>query len=130
MILLVEDELFVREAAEKVLHSAGYQVSTARAAPEAMRIYEQCSGNVSLLLSDIVLPGQSGRELANSLKHRSPTIRVLLMSGYPMQLSEIETDGSERFWLPKPFSSQALLRKVRQVLDGGAPRAKRACGNG
>ena len=118
-ILLVEDESFVREVAGKVLRSAGYQVLTARTALEAIRIYDQCSGNMSLLLSDIVLPGQSGHELANALRQRCPSQRVLLMTGYSMKLAEIETDGSDRVWLPKPFSAQVLLRTVRQVLDAG-----------
>jgi CheY-like chemotaxis protein len=118
-ILLVEDELFVREVAGKVLRSAGYQVLTARAAPEAIRICDQCSWNVALLLSDIVLPGQSGHELANALKHRCPSLRVLLMTGYSMKYTEVEADSSERVCLKKPFSAQMLLRKVRQVLDAG-----------
>jgi CheY-like chemotaxis protein len=131
MILLVEDELFVREVAGNVLRSAGYQVLSARTAPEAIRLYDQCSGNVDLLLSDIVLPGLTGNELANTLRQRCSSLRVLLMTGYSMKISEIETGDSDRVCLPKPFSAQILLRTVRQVLDVGAPpRVRRVCGSG
>ena len=116
-ILLVEDQSFVREVAGEVLRCAGYEVLTAKAAPEAIHAYEQFSGKVDLLLSDIVLPGQSGRALARDLKQRNSNIKVLLISGYAMQPADVESDESTKECLPKPFSAEVLLRRVREVLS-------------
>jgi DNA-binding response OmpR family regulator len=117
MILLVEDEAFVREVTGKVLCAAGYRVLTAKDAAAATRTYELHCGAVDLLLADVVLPGESGRALAGRLKRSSPGLKVLLISGYAEQmgLQEAETGAC----LAKPFSVGVLLRKVRQALDRG-----------
>lgn len=114
-ILLVEDELFVREVTCEVLRSAGYRVLAARDGAEATRIYEMRRGNVDLLLSDVILPGESGRAVAGNLRRKDPTLKVLLVSGYGEQIAMLEAAGEE--YLGKPFSSEALLRRVRQILD-------------
>lgn len=137
-ILLVEDEAFVREVTQEVLKSAGYRVFTARNAMEAVAEYERMS-QMDLLLTDVVLPGESGRALARDLRSRQPSLAVLFVSGYAMQLSEIEVAQPAEACLPKPFSAAALLRKVRQMLDGKTERKTevrtgssimRACGTG
>jgi two-component system, cell cycle sensor histidine kinase and response regulator CckA len=120
-ILLVEDEAFVREVTHVVLESAGYRVVTARNAVEALAERERMS-HVDLLLTDVVLPGKSGRALACDLRSRQPSLVVLFVSGYAMQLSEIEAARPVEAFLPKPFSAAALLRKVRQMLDGKTER--------
>jgi len=116
-ILFVEDEAFVREVTSVVLRSAGYRVLTAKDAAAAAGMYDLQSGDVDLLLTDVVLPGESGRALADRLKRACPELKVLLITGYAeqMRLEAAATDGC----LAKPFSVGVLLRKVRQVLDPG-----------
>ena len=94
-ILLVEDESFVREVTCEVLRSAGYRVLPARDAAEAMRFYELRRGNVDLLLSDVILPGETGPALAGTLRKKNPTLKVLLVSGYGEQIAKLEVEGEE-----------------------------------
>lgn len=132
MILLVEDESFVRDVTGEVLRAAGYRVLAARDAAEALRMYELRRGNVDLLLSDVILPGETGLALAGTLRSKNPTLKVLLVSGYGEQIARLEVAGEE--YLGKPFSSEALLRRVRQIL-GRERRAaakaalRHACGS-
>jgi DNA-binding response OmpR family regulator len=116
-ILLVEDEAFVREITCEILETAGYRVLKARNAAEADTIFRRYRKIVQLLLTDVVLPGQNGRDLANGLKAMNSALRVICISGYPLNLvtqKRLVEDGM--FYLPKPFSAESLLRKVRQVL--------------
>ncbi len=109
-ILLVEDEAFVREVTCEVLRSAGYQVSTAATAREARREYER-NGGVDCVITDVVLPGESGRKLAERLWEEAPQLKVLFVTGYAEQMDT-------RDCLAKPFSTTVLLRRVRMLLDG------------
>jgi two-component system cell cycle sensor histidine kinase/response regulator CckA len=113
-ILLVEDEAFVREVTCEVLQAAGYRVLTAKNAAEAMRLYDQRSDEVDLLLTDVVLPGETGLTLGCRLRRENPNLRILLVTGYVEQMGWRETKAEE--CLPKPFSTEALLLRVRQVL--------------
>lgn len=129
-ILLVEDEAFVREVTGEVLRSAGYEVLTARNAAEAAGVYAGRGGSVELLLSDVVLPGENGRVLARRLRRENPALKVLLVTGYAEQMGLREEEC-----LAKPFSTNVLLRKVREMLDRtGLPIVSegpltQACGN-
>jgi two-component system cell cycle sensor histidine kinase/response regulator CckA len=117
-ILLVEDEAFLREVTCEILESAGYRVLKTRTAAEATSAFGRYKGIVKLLLTDVVLPGQNGRDLANELRAISPHLRTIFISGYPenaVTRHGIQEDGM--FYLPKPFSLQSLTRKVRQVLE-------------
>jgi len=114
-ILLVEDEAFVREVTGEVLRAAGYQVLSARYAVEARRAYEAHVGAVDLLLTDVILPGETGRALAARLRREIPELKILLISGYAQQMG-LQAEGSEEC-LAKPFSAGVLLRKVRQMLN-------------
>ena len=117
-ILLVEDEAFLREVTCEILESAGYRVLKTRNAAEAAVAFGECKAIVQLLLTDVVLPGQNGRDLANDLRALCPKLRILFISGYPENVvtrNGIQEDGM--FYLPKPFSLQSLTRKVSQVLD-------------
>ena len=114
-ILFVEDEAFVREVAGEVLRSAGYQVLIAKDAATAACAYDLQCGDVDLLLTDVVLPGENGHALARKLRRTSPELKVLLISGYAEQMEPQETGAC----LGKPFSGAVLLRRVRQALDGG-----------
>ena len=132
MILLVEDEAFVREVTCEVLRAAGYRVLAAKNAAEATRVYEVRGDEVELLLSDVVLPGESGRVLAGKLRRENPRLKILLVTGYAEQMGPRGTMQEE--CLAKPFSTEVLLGRVRQMLDrvelpiGSEPLLTRACG--
>jgi two-component system, cell cycle sensor histidine kinase and response regulator CckA len=113
-VLLVEDEQFVREGASEALRSAGYLVVAARDAAEARRIYRQMDGAVDLLMTDVVLPGESGRDLARSLKCRKQGLKILFMSAYTDQIAMSHASLDE--FLAKPFSVEGLLRQVAKAL--------------
>jgi two-component system cell cycle sensor histidine kinase/response regulator CckA len=113
-ILLVEDETFVRDVTSEVLQAAGYGVLSAKNATEAVHQYERHCGVVDLLLTDVVLPGESGRTLAHRLQQRNPSLQVLLVTGYGEQMTRDPAHEAE--CLPKPFSSAALLQRIRQML--------------
>lgn len=132
-ILLVEDEALVREVTGEVLRSAGYRVLAAKDAKGAMRIYEAQGEEVELLLSDVVLPGESGRVLAGNLRRENPWLKILLVTGYAEQMGPRGTTQEE--CLAKPFSTEVLLGRVRQVLErtglpmGAEDRLTHACGS-
>jgi len=132
-ILYVEDETFVREVTCEVLRSAGYNVLTAKNAVEAQRIYEGQRAEIDLLLTDVVLPGETGRALAGKLRRKDPALRVLFVTGYAEHMRLGETEYEE--CLAKPFSTKALLGRVRRMLDGDGSWAGEgewvtlACGN-
>jgi two-component system, cell cycle sensor histidine kinase and response regulator CckA len=117
-ILLVEDETFLRDVTCETLESAGYRVLKTRNAAEAISTFRQYQTIVRLLLTDVVLPGQNGRDLADDLRSIRPNLRTIFISGYPENVVTrhgIQEDGM--FYLPKPFSLQSLIWKVRQVLE-------------
>ena len=117
-ILLVEDETFLLDVTCQILESAGYRVLKTRNAEEALSTFQQYKAVVRLLLTDVVLPGRNGRDLANQLRSISPNLQVIFISGYPenaVTRSGIQEDGLS--YLPKPYSLQSLTCKVRQVLE-------------
>src|SRR5579863_118564 len=114
-ILLIEDESFVREVTREILISAGYRVLAARNALEAIQIYERRHSEIDLVITDVVLPGESGRSLAVRLHRHNPELKVLFMSGYRDQI-EFKGELEEGF-IGKPFSSNMLLDRVRLMLD-------------
>jgi DNA-binding response OmpR family regulator len=117
-ILLVEDEARLREITCEILEAAGYRVLKARNALEAISIFNEYKAIVRLLVTDVVLPGQSGRNLANDLRSISAKLRIIFISGYPenaVTRNGIQADGM--FYLPKPFSTQSLTQKVIQALE-------------
>jgi CheY-like chemotaxis protein len=116
-ILVVEDEAFVREVTCEVLEGEGYRVLKARNAAEARTAFRRSRKTVQLLLTDVVLPGQHGLELATYLKAVCPKIRTIFTSGYPKNaVTENGKAEDGMFYLPKPYSAESLLRKVKQVL--------------
>jgi two-component system cell cycle sensor histidine kinase/response regulator CckA len=124
-VLLVEDEPAVRELASLILGELGYRVLTASHGVDALRVAESCGAEaIDLLLTDVVMPEMGGKELAERLAARHRNLRVLFSSGYTAEA--IARRGVlERgiAFLQKPYSSVALARKVREVLDNGASRA-------
>lgn len=117
-VLLVEDETFVREGASEALRSAGYDVLAAGDAAKAREMYWQMAGAVDLLLTDVVLPGEGGRDLARALKAQNPRLKILLMSAYADQITVGHASLEE--FLAKPFSVESLLRQVAKVLGKGS----------
>jgi PAS domain S-box-containing protein len=122
-ILLVEDEDMVRAIAKKILEDAGYKVLEANGGNEAIRVCEDYQEPIQLLLTDVVMPGISGRETAERLTILRPGTRVLFMSGYTDEA--IVHHGildSDVEFVQKPFDPVTLAKKVRQVLDSeGGP---------
>jgi DNA-binding NtrC family response regulator len=117
-VLLTEDQDEVRAVAREVLRRYGYHVLEARNAGEALLTCERYSKQIHLLLTDVIMPQMSGRELAERLSSVRPEMRVLYMSGYPEGV--IANDGivDEKIaYLPKPWVPEVLARKVREVLD-------------
>jgi len=117
-ILLVEDEEAVRELARTVLAAQGYKILEAESAERAEQVADRAKGKIDLLLTDVMMPGTSGRELARKMTARMPKLRVLFMSGYTdnviAQGGVLEAGVS---FLQKPFSPRGLAAKVREVLD-------------
>jgi two-component system, cell cycle sensor histidine kinase and response regulator CckA len=115
-ILLVEDETFLLDVTCEILESAGYRVLKARNAAEAICAFRQFQTIVRLLMTDVVLPGRNGRDLANDLRSIRPDLRIIFISGYPENAVTRQGIQDGMFYLPKPFSLQTLTRKVRQAL--------------
>ena len=117
VILLVEDDALVREVAADILEFEGFRVLKARNAQEAKMAFHRYAEIVRLLITDVVLPGQDGRDLANDLRTAYPRLRVVFVSGFPenavTRRGVIDTD---MLYLPKPFSAESLVRIVKQAL--------------
>ena len=117
-ILLVEDAEGVRDLALRVLQMQGYTVLEARNGAEALQLASQYTNSIHLLLTDVVMPGQSGKDLAEKLSESWPNLQVLYMSGYTDDaIAHHGVLDSGVAFLQKPFTSITLARKIRQVLD-------------
>ena len=119
-ILLVEDQQEVRNFAAEVLAGCGYQVLSCADGESALRLAEHHSGTIHMLVTDVVMPGMTGLELAGRLKLLWPSTRVLYVSGHNDDV--VAKRGVREMglaYLPKPFSSTALQGRVRRILDEG-----------
>ena len=117
-VLLAEDEPPVRAVARQVLERHGYTVLEAPSAESALDIATRYSGTIHLLLTDVIMPGMNGRELAARLAHLRPDARVIFMSGYTddaVVRHGVLVPGAT--YVQKPFTPDAIARKVREVLD-------------
>ncbi len=112
-ILLVEDEPAVRQLFAQALIRAGYRVYEARNGQEALKLFDQYGDAIDLLLTDMRMPYMGGAELAQHLRARRRTLKLICVSGYP---GALDPDMTADF-LAKPFSRDDLLKKVREVLD-------------
>ena len=119
-VLLVEDDEAVRALARKMLAAHGYTVLAAASGAEALKLAADHTGPIHLLVTDVVLPGMSGRELAARFQSVRPALKVLYTSGYTDEaiVHHGVLDPGIAF-LQKPFTSGALARKVRETLDSG-----------
>ena len=116
-VLVVEDEQSVRDLTVKMLQKLGYRILTAGSGAEAMEISRAHFGPIALLLTDVVMPGMSGRQLADALTPQRPDMKVLFLSGYTEDtiVHHGVLDDTVQF-LPKPFSREVLAKKLRAVL--------------
>jgi len=117
-ILLVEDALRVRAVVREILEMNGYNVLEARHGVEALEISERHQGPIHLMVTDVVMPQMSGRELAQRLQPLRPDMKVLYMSGYTDDaIVRHGVLGAGMAFLSKPFTPDALALKVSEVLD-------------
>jgi signal transduction histidine kinase len=124
-ILLVEDEPSVRTLVRDELRKLGYRVIEAKNGVEACLLATQQAGSLQLLLTDVVMPGMGGRELAQHLSVIKPDLRTLFISGYMDDVGIMagQEEGMSSF-LQKPFTPEVLARAVRNLLDTGTPSDK------
>jgi CheY-like chemotaxis protein len=118
-VLLVEDELDLRELVREILEGQGYRVLEASTGAEAIRLWEDHGQKVDLLLSDMVMPeGMSGRQLAEKMQKTDPGLPVIITSGYSQEMIERDAALDERIrFFSKPFHPAQLAQAVRESLD-------------
>jgi two-component system cell cycle sensor histidine kinase/response regulator CckA len=114
-ILLVEDDSMLRELVTDILRGCGYAVLVAGHPSEAETISALHGGGIDLLLTDVVMPGMNGHELAKRITASRTTTKVLYMSGYTDELVDLDAGT---FFLQKPFAPSILAAKLREILDG------------
>ncbi len=117
-VLIVEDQALVLTAARQVLERVGYTIHTAASGEQALAAFEGLVPPPDLLLADVVMPGQSGPELAEQLVAIRPELKVLFMSGYTEdRVLQAGVAAGEIQLLEKPFLPEELAARVRSVLD-------------
>jgi two-component system, cell cycle sensor histidine kinase and response regulator CckA len=124
-VLVVEDQVAVRRIIDRLLTQQGYDVLPAGHAAEAVRIATRHPGPIHLLLSDIVMPGMNGRDLAEWLVEQRPELRVLFMSGYAAASAERALHDGDTDMVRKPFTPERLCGAVRAALDRPAAAGRR-----
>ena len=119
-ILLVDDETMILDVNRELLAAMGYRVHAAGSGQEAIAVYMEKKNDIDMVILDMVMPGLSGGETFNRLKEINPGVKVLLSSGYSLNIQAQEIlDRGCRGFLQKPFRIENLLQKVREVLNGG-----------
>jgi CheY-like chemotaxis protein len=115
---MVEDEKTIIKMSRIILEKLGYQVLTADTAGEALRLAEKHSGNIHLLITDVIMPDMNGQDLANQINGLCPNIKILFMSGYTANVIAHHgvLDKGVNF-IQKPFSKKDIAVKIRKILD-------------
>ena len=118
-ILLVEDDDDLRRVTRRILQNRGYTILEARHGGDALLLSERYTGNIDMLLTDVVMPQMNGRDLSHRIRAARPELSVVYMSGYPdgAAVEQGLVDVEAKF-LAKPFTPQELLDCIRHVLDG------------
>jgi CheY-like chemotaxis protein len=126
-VLVVEDERLVRETAVAILRGAGFEAVEAASAEEALRTFDVARDHIDLLLTDVVMPGMSGVELARRMRAARSELRVLFVSGYPGAEFEPGDDrNADRVpFLQKPYAPDTLVGTLRELLDARKTAAPR-----
>ena len=114
-VLVVEDDIEVRDLAARLLETAGYYVLTAKDGVEALQIIGERGASIGAVLTDVVMPRMRGTELAERLAHLLPSAKVIFMSGYLEQIEQSPKQLGENLFLEKPFTREVLLRKVNEA---------------
>jgi len=126
-LMLVEDEESVRKVVAQALRSLGYQVMEAANGRAALELSDLLDPDgIDLLITDVIMPGMSGRDLADEFTARWPETKVLFVSGYTDGISELVTGDGRFTYMGKPFTPNALSAKVREVLNNPEAEAKSA----
>ena len=116
-ILLVEDENSLRVTCGLFLNALGYKVLSAETPKEALKLFGQHVGDIQLLLTDVVMPGMDGRQLAEQICAVKPEIKVLFMSGYTSDIiAQRGVQERNAAFIAKPFTRAELARKVHSIL--------------
>ena len=125
--MIVEDDDSLRVMMERTLQARGYHIVSASDGDQAIAVDAGVSGEIDLLLSDVVLPGLSGPDLAQRLVRRRPRMKVLYVSGFTLGMGPASGVTSPHTWFfQKPFVPDALVAKVRQLLDGAGAQVNTA----
>ncbi len=118
-LLLVEDEIGLLELVREILQQYEYRVLIACSGVEALRVWDECNGQVDLVLTDMIMPGgMTGSDLATELKKRKPTLKVIYASGYSSALTGKEFTQGENIFLAKPYQPNQVAQLIRNTLDG------------
>jgi CheY-like chemotaxis protein len=120
LVLVVDDERYIRELTRATLNSFGYRTLTANDGAEAVGLYADNSKEISLVITDIMMPVMSGEAAIDELKRIDPSVKILAVSG--RDLNSHTKDEVDAF-LPKPYSAADLLRLIGQVLRGPVGKA-------
>jgi CheY-like chemotaxis protein len=117
-VLVVEDDPRVRAVTVRALRAAGHRVLVAASGGEAVALADQHDGPLHLVVTDVVMPGMSGRAVVDALRVRQPGLRALFVSGYPQEVISRRgvLEGGVEF-LAKPFTPSTLVARVRSILD-------------
>jgi two-component system, cell cycle sensor histidine kinase and response regulator CckA len=114
LVLVVDDEPLIRELTKRTLNSFGYRTVTAKDGAEAVGVYADKSNDISLVITDMMMPVMTGEEAVDELKRMDPLVKIVAVSG--MDLSSHTRDVVNAF-LPKPYSASQLLRLIGRVLS-------------
>lgn len=117
-ILVIEDEPGVREIVRRLLEIRGYRTLTAENGADGLVIYRQYSDRVSLVLTDMRMPGVQGRELIRELREINPDARIVAMSGVLGENDQISEEPGRLTFLPKPMTLEELMGAVQRVMTG------------
>jgi PAS domain S-box-containing protein len=120
-LLVVEDELSVLGIISSLLRRAGYTVLSASEPQAALALARQNAGSIRLLITDVIMPGMNGRELAQQVQQIIPGLPLLFMSGYTADIVDWQALGNGSAFLQKPFTGDELMKTLRELFDGASP---------